>query len=92
MAKLTAQRIETLKRNGGMDRFVDRPRSGRRLDLRWTMSRCGNCSIFYRPETSRWVMKVAGTATEHTIAGDSDLERINAHWEGFCRTNNRKSA
>jgi len=100
MAKLTNARIATLKQNGGMGRFLPhakaekfgaencRPRHGARLDIKWCTSRSGNCAIFYRPETDRWVMRVSGRDIEHTIAGDSSPERINAHWMGFCKTNN----
>ena len=81
LSKLSADRIATLKRNGGMDAFTNRPKPGKRLDRKWCVSRSGDCFIAYRPNRDRWVMW--GKGFSHSIEGDSSLERINAHWAGF---------
>ena len=89
MSKLSAARIATLKQNGGMHRYIDRPRPGKRMDAKWCISRSGDCFIAYNPENDRWTMWVFGNRdARHSIAGDSSVERINAHWAGFCQTHN----
>jgi hypothetical protein len=87
MTKLTAARIATLKENGGMSTYIDRPRPGPRLDHKWCRSWSGDCLIEYSPRDDRWHMLVVGGTAKHSIAGDSSVERINAHWRRFLRSN-----
>lgn len=77
MSKLSAARIATLKANGG---------KGMELDAKWRRSRAGDCFIEYDPSDDRWYMWSLNGAN-HNIAGDSSVERINAHWRGFVANN-----
>jgi hypothetical protein len=76
MSRLSAARLATLKANAGAD-----------VDAKWRRSRSGDCLIAYCPERDMWDMWAIG-GSSHSIAGDSSVARINAHWRGFVANNN----
>ena len=80
MSRLSAERIATLKANAGKD-----------VDAKWRRSRSGDCFIAYAPEDDLWAMWAIG-ASAHHIAGDSSVERINAHWLAFVASSKEVAA
>lgn len=76
---ITPERAATLVANAGAD-F--------RTAARWKRTSCGACFLKYDVAVDRWVMFTTGDNHQrHSIAG-GDLDRLNAHWRGFCETNN----
>ena len=82
MAKITAARAATLQENA--DKSWSTPR-------KWRVTVCGVCALRFDTEQKSWIMWNMETKSRHMIAG-GDLDRLNAHWKGFCKNHNRAAA
>ena len=85
--KITADHVEAFKRGELRELRV----GAASLELRWEplpgLAGLGSGAM---PKERVWVMTSTTTGSHRLAAISTDLERLNAHWQGFHRTANER--